>query len=1149
MRRIAGNPFRPLSLSVAVRVVLVAGNYIPACAQEALLFEFFGGESARELDLLTNTLRVLPSAPPATTPVPVAGPVGDEARRAQNAAGDPDPNSDSESEAPEDEGSSHDEVPHDQRPRVPAAGRPQRQRRPAAERREVLDASMLAGLISLDTVDLAATMRQRVLTLQSAPGFMRGLLRTLLRHASRLIRDARNARSSQHLAARGWKLLLLAPRMLLYRQRGQCQIPREELDRRIAQLSEGNWSQLLREAGIALVPNATPGQPRDDDQTRSERAAALAQLGEMSAAARALTAEPLAEGNEATLAELRDPARRPQEPYRQLPQDLREFLPDEPFHLSWRRFLANLRGVRRGAAAGPSGATAEHYKIMLDDEESARFLYAAARALARAEIPPEILAGIRLGRLVTLRKANGRIRGLVMGDVFRRLTARTVAQQLSEPLQQACSPFQYALSTRAGTECVARAIRAATEMDPRTTLLSIDGVGAFDHVAREGMFRGLRENPALSTALPFVRQFYGSDSLYLWYDDLGNAHEVRQAEGGEQGDPLMPGLFALAQHPALVAVQAQLHDGEAMFAFLDDIYVISLPTRTRAIFDLVQIALWEHARIEVALGKTKAWNAAGEEPPDMSDLGTDAEPCWVGGWSCPAQHRGMILLGTPLGDPAFIRRELEAKRAVQDRLLSRIPDVPDLQTAWLLLLLSANPRANYLLRVLPPVETARYAASHDNAVQVCLQRLLATDAPLQLDALQCRRTHLPMRLGGLGLRSASRLRFEAYWASWADTLPMIRERHPALAARLVQQLEAPAGEFAVPSTRQAEQAAMLLAAAGFQPPSWQELADGLRPAQERDREIGEFLRGWQRAASNCRDASDCEALLEEVDAPSRALLLSQAGTYAGRAFNLLPTAQEFRFPDAIMRTLLLRRLRVPLPLAPRHCHCRRLLDPFGDHRAACSNAGVLGPRGAPLERAAARVCREAGARVSTNVFLRDMNIDIPVVDERRIEVVANGLPLWHGVQLAVDTTLICPLGRDGAPHPRAAIEPGICLVRAQQRKRERTYPELLQARRCRLVVMGFEVGGRWSEESVDFLRRLARARARAHPLWMRQSMAQAHAYRWSGLLAAAAQRPFAASLLGLPLAGESNVDGNLPWPSDVLSDARWSFPVSDSRVV
>ena len=72
-------------------------------------------------------------------------------------------------------------------------------------------------------------------------------------------------------------------------------------------------------------------------------------------------------------------------------------------------------------------------------------------------------------------------------------------------------------------------------------------------------------------AVPFVRQFYGQPSEYLWYDGHGVAHSIFQAEGGEQGDPLMPGLFSVGQHPALLAAQAQLLPHEALFDFVDDV--------------------------------------------------------------------------------------------------------------------------------------------------------------------------------------------------------------------------------------------------------------------------------------------------------------------------------------------------------------------------------------------------------------------------------------------------------------------------------------------------------------------------------------------------------------------------------------------------
>ena len=57
------------------------------------------------------------------------------------------------------------------------------------------------------------------------------------------------------------------------------------------------------------------------------------------------------------------------------------------------------------------------------------------------------------------------------------------------------------------------------------------------------------------------------------------------------------------------------------------------------------------------------------------------------------------------------------------------------------------------------------------------------------------------------------------------------------------------------------------------------------------------------------------------------------------------------------------------PLA--YCWCGRPFDYFAHHRAACSVEGILGKRWF----AAARVCREARARVRTNVMvLREMDL-------------------------------------------------------------------------------------------------------------------------------------------------------------------------------
>ena len=103
------------------------------------------------------------------------------------------------------------------------------------------------------------------------------------------------------------------------------------------------------------------------------------------------------------------------------------------------------------------------------------------------------------------------------------------------------------------------------------------------------------------------------------------------------------------------------------------------------------------------------------------------------------------------------------------------------------------------------------------------------------------------------------------------------------------------------------------------------------------------------------------------------------------------------------------------------------------------------------------------------------------LDGRRIEVIADGLPVFGGVQHAVGTTLVSVLRGDGMPRRGANQHAGVALREARARK-ERTYPELArEGGRARLVVLAGDVGGRWSSETQDFLCALAKAKARSAP--------------------------------------------------------------------
>ena len=146
--------------------------------------------------------------------------------------------------------------------------------------------------------------------------------------------------------------------------------------------------------------------------------------------------------------------------------------------------------------------------------------------------------------------------------------------------------------------------------------------------------------------IPFVRQFHDSPSTFLWEDDTGDVRRARQGEGGEQGDPSMPLLFRFGQHRVLVAVQAQLKDGERIFAFLDDVYVVCPPDRVGQFYLLLEEQLRLKTGICIHQGKTKLWNAAGCKPSMAYTLTVAAQRrvpeavVWRGDQGLPVSKQG-----------------------------------------------------------------------------------------------------------------------------------------------------------------------------------------------------------------------------------------------------------------------------------------------------------------------------------------------------------------------------------------------------------------------------------------------------------------------------------------------------------------------------
>ena len=204
-------------------------------------------------------------------------------------------------------------------------------------------------------------------------------------------------------------------------------------------------------------------------------------------------------------------------------------------------------------------------------------------------------------------------------------------------------------------------------------------------------------------------------------------------------------------------------------------------------------------------GKTRVWNRCGDRPPNCEHLfNTDGEPndASRGDHDLPTDRQGVRILGTPLGHAHFVQAELAKKIGEHGTLLERI--------------------RNYLLRVVHPALSLNFAVQHDAGIRQCLEDLLHTPVTSEMWEM----ASLPFSTGGLGLRNAQRTRSTAYWASWADVVPMIRLRHEEVADHIVLSLSRGLGGFHLEG---AFESRAILLRAGIDAPEWGDVDHGQVP--------------------------------------------------------------------------------------------------------------------------------------------------------------------------------------------------------------------------------------------------------------------------------------------------------------------------------
>lgn len=222
---------------------------------------------------------------------------------------------------------------------------------------------------------------------------------------------------------------------------------------------------------------------------------------------------------------------------------------------------------------GPSGLQANHLKEVLklpSSSSTASFLSILTRfinLLVAGKTPPPIIPHLCGATLLAIRKKNGDLRPIAIGEVLHRLISKCLARMSRSAASHILSPLQLGVGVHAGCEAIIHATSSILE-DPSIApndrwVLQVDFSNAFNSIDRNSMFAQFR------SCLPKLSAWMESCYSFQLILHFGN-WTILSSYGVQCGDPLGPLGFALTLHPLIELIKSKVSSLHLNVWFLDN---------------------------------------------------------------------------------------------------------------------------------------------------------------------------------------------------------------------------------------------------------------------------------------------------------------------------------------------------------------------------------------------------------------------------------------------------------------------------------------------------------------------------------------------------------------------------------------------------
>ena len=681
----------------------------------------------------------------------------------------------------------------------------------------------------------------------------------------------------------------------------------------------------------------------------------------------------------------------------------------QPLQVSSAAVRAAIQSFPNGSAAGPDGLRPQHLKDLLQGCSDVNPLMDAitdfTNLLLTGKTPTSVRGAIFGANLLAIAKKSGGIRPIAVGYVWRRLAAKVACNHVQDASAALLAPRQLGFGVKGGAEAAVRAARCYVEnMKSGQLFIKIDFKNAFNTLRRDSILEAVAKHfPEL---LHFAASTIDSPS-----DLQFGKFTVQSEEGAQQGDPLGPLYFCLVFKEILESLCSEL-----VLGYLDDVAMgdtasivlsdfISLE-KTASRFGLEM----NRSKCEVVGHTTesrKLFEAHGVLLPEISSS-------------------AVILLGAPLSAGQHLDAVLEGKREDLLRLSRRLKLMPSHDSLYLLRNVFTSPRLMYLLRTAPCTDSP-VLPSFDATIRESLSATLN----VELSDVRWAQASLPVRWGGLGVRSVVLLAPSAYLASAASTAELTSSLLPA-------------------HLRDIEDSGTAIALS-----TWMKQASSPAPLTP----LSKAQRNWDDVCCKVQ----AESLLNgTTDFVERARLIASCSSGSGDWLNTLPLASVgLKMDNSTVR--IAAGLRLGAPIVRSHiCVCGKTVTEDGHHGLSCRFGSGRHSRHNQLNDL---LCR---AFISTGTLATREPHSLCTRDNKRPDGVTQ-VPWKRGRCLAWDAT--CP-DTFAQSYVQASSNQAGSAAAAAEEKKIRKYSDIVSG--VDFSPVAIETSGVWGERALELVTEIGR---------------------------------------------------------------------------